>query len=165
MFENIDIQGAIRRAIQTEKNAMDFYELGARKMNDPEARRVFELLSREERTHAKHFFKIYSGGDILPFDEFMDAPPDYESPWLSALTKTIHSDFSVENAMELALKKEKKLEKVLLDTAATIEDPDVRLVFELNARETRNHYQLIESEYARIMKMVHESDMDTYVRE
>ena len=43
--------------------------------------------------------------------------------------------------------------------------PDVRAVFELNARETHNHYEMIESEYARVMTMVHESDMDTYVRE
>ena len=31
--------------------------------------------------------------------------------------------------------------------------------------ETRNHYELIESEYAKLMGMVHESDMDTFVRE
>jgi hypothetical protein len=41
----------------------------------------------------------------------------------------------------------------------------VRSVFELNAKETHNHYLLIESEYARLMGMVHESDMDIYVRE
>ena len=50
-------------------------------------------------------------------------------------------------------------------TAERIADPDVRAVFELNARETHNHYEVIESEYARVMAMVHESDMDTYVRE
>ena len=32
MFENIDVQGAIRKAIETEKHAMNFYELGARLM-------------------------------------------------------------------------------------------------------------------------------------
>lgn len=165
MFETIDVQGAIRRSIQTEKNAMNFYELGAREMHDREAQRVFELLAREERTHAEHFFRIYKGGDIPSFDDFMDAPPDYESSWLSALTRTIHTDFPVEKAMELAMEKEQKLEKVLLDMASRIEDPEVRAIFELNARETHNHYELIESEYARVMGMVHESDMDTYVRE
>jgi hypothetical protein len=38
-------------------------------------------------------------------------------------------------------------------------------VFEDNARSTDNHYQLIESEYARLMGMVHETDIDTFVRE
>jgi hypothetical protein len=33
------------------------------------------------------------------------------------------------------------------------------------AKETRTHYAIIESEYARTMGMVHETDIDTYVRE
>jgi hypothetical protein len=49
--------------------------------------------------------------------------------------------------------------------AGRMTDPEVKAVYELNVRETHNHYLLIESEYARIMKMVHESDMDIYVRE
>jgi rubrerythrin len=53
----------------------------------------------------------------------------------------------------------------LLDTADKISNVDVKAVFLLNAKETNNHYQMIESEYARLMGMVHESDMDTYVRE
>ncbi len=61
--------------------------------------------------------------------------------------------------------KEKQLEEVLYRMAARIPDPAVKAVFELNIRETHNHYLMIESEYARFMGMVHESDMDTYVRE
>ncbi len=49
--------------------------------------------------------------------------------------------------------------------AAKIEDPEVRAVFEENAQSTHNHYLLIESEFARLMGMVHETDMDTFVRE
>lgn len=45
------------------------------------------------------------------------------------------------------------------------DDPQIRAVYELNAKETHNHYLMIEAEYARIMKMVDESDMDTFVRE
>ncbi|MEI8354973.1 MAG: ferritin, partial [Deltaproteobacteria bacterium] len=32
-------------------------------------------------------------------------------------------------------------------------------------RETRKHSELIEAEYAHLMRMVHESDQDIYVRE
>jgi len=67
--------------------------------------------------------------------------------------------------MELAMEKELSLEKTLRETAAKIALPEVRAIFELNATETHNHYELIESEYAKIMGMVHESDMDTFVRE
>jgi ferritin-like metal-binding protein YciE len=63
------------------------------------------------------------------------------------------------------MEREKNLEEALLDTAAKIEDPAIKAVYELNATETRHHYELIESEYARIMGMVHETDIDTFVRE
>jgi hypothetical protein len=33
------------------------------------------------------------------------------------------------------------------------------------AKETENHYAIIESEYAHLMGMVHETDIDTFVRE
>ncbi len=165
MFENIDVQGAIKRALQTEKNAMNFYEMGAQQMKNADARRVFQLLAQEERGHAQQFFGIYQGGDIRSFDAFMSEPADHESSWVSALAKVIEADFNEQKAMELAMEKELNLEKALRETAAQIPAPEVRAIFELNARETHNHYELIESEYARLMAMVHESDMDTFVRE
>ena len=51
-FDTISVQEAVRRSLQTEKNAMDFYRMGALKMQDHEARRVFEILAGEERGHA-----------------------------------------------------------------------------------------------------------------
>ncbi|WP_298439166.1 ferritin family protein [Geobacter sp.] len=165
MPEEIDVQEAIRKSIQTEKDAMNFYELGAKQMKERDAIRVFELLAREEREHAGHFFRVYKGGDIPDFDEFMDAPPDEESSWTVSMARAISSDFNEQMALELAMEKELNLEKNLRETAAQIADPEARAIFELNARETRNHYEMIESEYARLMTMVHESDMDIYVRE
>jgi len=162
---SIDVQAAIKRSIQTEKNAMNFYQLGARQMKNQEARKTFELLAREEREHAGQFYKIYSGPDIPSLDAFLELPPDNESSWMISITRLIDSDFSEQKALELAMDREKNLEEALLDTAAKISDPEVRAVFELNAKETHNHYLLIESEYARIMGMVHETDMDIYVRE
>jgi len=162
---NINVQEAIKRSIQTEKNAMNFYQLGARQMKDPDARRIFETLAREEREHAGHFYKVYRGGDIPSLDTFLDTPADNESSWISALSGLIIADFSESKALELALDKEQRLEEALLDTAAKVDDSEVRAVFEMNAHETHNHYLLIEAEYSRIMGMVDETDMDTYVRE
>lgn len=162
---SIDIQEAIKRSIQTEKNAMNFYQLGAKKMNNPDARRTFELLAKEEREHASHFYKIYQGTDIPSLDAFLDSAPDNESSWVSTISRLISADFSEQKALELALEREKNLEEVLLETASKIEAPEIKAVYELNAKETHHHYQIIESEYARIMGMVHESDIDTFVRE
>ncbi len=162
---SINVQEAIKRSLQTEKNAMNFYQLGAQNMSNPDARRTFELLAKEEREHAAHFFTIYQGSEIASLDEFLDTPPDNESSWVSTIARLISADFSEQKALELALEREKNLEETLLETAAKIEDPEIKAVYESNAKETRNHYQLIESEYARLMGMVHESDIDTFVRE
>lgn len=162
---SIDIQEAIKRSIQTEKNAMNFYQLGAQKMSDPAARRTFELLAKEEREHATHFYAIYKGDDIPSLEAFLDAAPDNESSWVSTIARLISADFSEKKALELALEREKNLEEALLETAAKIDDPDIKAVYELNAKETHHHYEVIESEYARLMGMVHESDVDTFVRE
>lgn len=162
---SINIQEAIKRAIQTEKNAMNFYQLGAQKMNDPDARRTFELLAKEEREHASHFYKVYQGSDIPSLAAFLDSPPDNESSWISTIGRLISADFSEQKALELAMEREKNLEEVLLETASKIDAPEIKAVYEWNAKETHQHFQLIESEYARLMGMVHETDIDTYVRE
>ena len=162
---SINVQEAIKRSIQTEKNAMNFYQLGAGQMKNPDARKTFDLLAREEREHAGQFFKIYTGTDIPSLDAFLDSPFDNESSWLASITRLVDSEFTEQKALELAMEREKNLEETLLETAAKLSDAAVKAVFELNAKETHNHYLLIESEYARLMGMVHESDMDTYVRE
>lgn len=161
----INVQEAIKRSIQTEKNAMNFYQLGAHRMNNPDARRTFELLAGEEREHAAQFYKIYQGGDIPSLDKFLDTVPDNESSWVSTIARLISADFTEQKALELAMERERNLEDALLETAAKIDIPEIKAVYELNAKETRHHYELIESEYARLMGMVHETDIDIFVRE
>lgn len=164
-LEEITVQEAVRRSIQTEKNAMDFYRLGALEMNDPDAKRVFEVLAGEEREHAGSFYNVYTGSDIPSIEEFLANPPLHESDWISALDRIIGAGFNEQKALELAMQKEQQLEEAMEKMVERIPDPAVKAVFEMNIRSTHNHYLMIESEYARLMGMVHESDMDTYVRE
>jgi rubrerythrin len=164
-LSDTDVQKAVRRSLQTEKNAMDFYQAAAKRMQDPDAKRVFELLSREEREHAGTFFKIYREGDIPSLDTYLNTPPEHEAEWLAALGKLFEADFTEAKALKIALDKEAELEKALRNLASQMTNPEVKAVYELNADETRKHYLLVEAEYARVMGMVHESDMDTFVRE
>jgi len=154
---------AIKRSILTEKSAMDFYTSCATLMKNAEAKKTFELLAREEREHAESFFKIYDGDDIGTFDEFMKTETD--SDWLNELEKAALPNMDERKAMEFAMEKEQQLEKHLRAMAAKVSDPEIKSVYEANALSTHNHYELIESEYARLMGMVHETDIDTYVRE
>ncbi len=165
MPAKIDVQTALKRSVQTERNAMNFYLSAAKHMKDAAAVKTFELLAREEAEHARQFFDTYQGDDLPSFDEFINAAPEKDSDWIADLDKALLADFSERKAMELAMQKEQSLEKALREMAAKIEDPEVRAVFEDNVQSTHNHYLLIESEYARLMGMVHETDIDTFVRE
>lgn len=165
MFENVDVQEAIKRSMQTEKNARDFYRLGAKHMKNQRARKTFELLAGEEAEHARMFYDIYQGGEITDFDAFMAVDPQRDSDWLTDLEKELMEELNERRAMELAMDKELKLEEALRELAARIPDEAVRAVFLKNADSTHQHYELIESEYAHLMGMVHETDIDTYVRE
>lgn len=165
MFENIDLKDAVRRAMQTEKNAMDFYKRGAEMMKNAEAKKVFELLAREESEHAEWFYNVYPGDDIKDLQVFLNSGSDKDSEWMAELNQVKSGDFNERKAMEMAMAKEKKLAEHLRALAAKIEDPQIRKVFEQNATSTDHHYQIIESEYARLMGMVHETDIDTFVRE
>jgi rubrerythrin len=74
-------------------------------------------------------------------------------------------DMDERHALDLAMHKSQVLEKSLREMAARIADPQVSAVFLKNADATHQHYEVIESEYAHLMGMVHETDIDTYVRE
>jgi rubrerythrin len=163
-MESPTVQEAIKRSIQTEKSAMDFYRLGARHMKDARARKTFELLAREERDHAKMFYDLYTGKDLPDFETLMDQEPG-SGDWLTDLEKTLFADFDDRKAMELALTKEKALAEHLQKMADKFDEPAVKEVFLKNFKSTDGHYQLIEAEFAYLMGMVHDTDVDTFVRE
>ena len=165
MPQEFNMQEALRLAIQTEKDVMDFYNKAAGLTKNERGRKVFEQLAKEEYEHASHFFQVYPGKDLGTFEEFMTRPAKLEHAMLRQLEKTLDDKVTDRKAMEIALKEEEDLAKHLHFTASKIVDPAVRGVFERMAKETENHFAIIESEYAHLMGMVHETDVDTFVRE
>jgi len=165
MPQEFNMQEAIKLAIQTEKDVMDFYNKAANLTANERGKKVFQQLAKEELEHAGHFFKIYPGDDLGTFDEFMAKPARLDHALLRQLEKALDDKVHERKAMELALQEEEDLVKRLRQTASHIVDPAVRAVFDRMAEETENHYAIIESEYAHLMGMVHETDIDTYVRE
>lgn len=165
MPQEYKMQEAIKLAIQTEKNVMDFYKRASSITKNPRGKKVFDLLASEEREHASHFFHLYKGSDLGSFEQFMATPPHADSVMLKELEKALDENIHERKAMEIALREEEDLAKNLTMTASNIVDPAVKAVFDKMAKETRDHYALIESEYAHLMGMVHETDIDTYVRE
>lgn len=159
-----EVIAAIHNAMQVEKNAMNFYLACAAQSQDEKSKNFFNLLGREEKEHAHTFFAIApEAGDESNFTSFIATADDVEGPFAN-IGKVV-ADFNERKAMLLALDKEKALAEQLRAMAAKIDDPEVKKVYEWNARSTDHHYQLIEEEYARLMGMVHATDVDTFVRE
>ncbi|MDY0269180.1 ferritin-like domain-containing protein [Trichloromonas sp.] len=165
MPQELKMQEALKQAIHAKKNLMDFYLKAAEVNKNPEGKRVLEQLAKEVRENVARFFDYYKGSDLGPFNDFINAPPHPDSAMLVSLQKALNANMSERKVRELALKEEEDMEKNFIMLAQKVVDPMARVVLEQVAKETRNHYDIIESEYARTMGMVHETDIDTYVRE
>ncbi len=165
MGKEYTVQEALRLAIQAEKDSMDFYRRAAAVTGNTRAKKVFELLANEEVAHLKAFFDHYKGPEFGDLKSFISTPPNVENTVYAALEKAITSDTHEQKALEIALAEEKACIDQYSLFARDMVDPLVRNIFQGVVKETQQHYALIESEYAHIMGMVHESDQDTYVRE
>lgn len=165
MGREFSLQEALKLAIRAEKDSMDFYRKAASVAKNERARKVLDLLANEEVAHLKVFFDHYKGGEFGDLTSFINSPADTKNPTYMKLEKAISEDLIEQKALELALVEEKECIGQYSQFAKDVVDPVVRSVFERVIKETQGHYDLIESEYAHVMGMVHESDQDTHVRE
>jgi rubrerythrin len=147
MTEQFDIQAALRDAVMTEKEAMDFYIFAADKSTDEKAIEVFELLAREERQHALMFYNACRGPGLPSFEEMMAAPPNTDSGWWKVLQQVMLGVFDERKALELSIEQEEQLEKELRAMAERIDEPSVRAIYIANANSTHHHCELIEEQY------------------
>ena len=165
MGKEYTLQEALKLAIRAEKDSMDFYRKASSLAKNERAKKVLDMLANEEVGHLKAFFGHYTGTEFGDLKSYIDAPADEKNPTYVKLMKAIDDDIIEQTAMELALIEEKDCISQYTQLAQGVVDPAVRAVFERVVKETQGHYDLIESEYAHIMTMVHESDQDIYVRE
>jgi len=165
MGKEYSLQEALTLAIRAEKDSMDFYRKAASVAKNERAQKVLELLANEEVGHLKAFFDHYKGTEFGDLKSYIDSPADEKNPTYVKLMKAIDDDLVEQKALELALIEEKDCIGQYTQLAQGVVDPAVRSVFLRVVKETQGHYDLIESEYAHIMGMVHETDQDIYVRE
>jgi len=143
------IWNAVIDAIKTERDAMYFYQRAALRMRDKQARKTFLRLANDEREHAESFLEIYQGDQIPDLAEHLQ-DQDHDSEWMLELEGLLDSGFDDIQALQLAMLKERHLERQLRKLAATIDDPMIRNVYQVNADSTRQHYGIIETEYKRL---------------
>lgn len=165
MGKEYTVQEALRLAIRAEKESMDFYRKAASITRNARGKKVFLILADEEKEHLKSFFEHFNGDEFGDLVSFLESPPDKNSPMVAELRKAVDMQTHEQKALEIALREEKACIDRYSQFARDIVDPLVRSIFERVVRETRKHYEVIESEYAHVMGMVHDSDQDIYVRE
>lgn len=160
-----EAQAILKKCLEHEKEGLDFYLEVAEIVAKERTRQAFETLAQEERAHIRSLFDHYQGEEIGDVEAFLARPAHIESPLIKELEAAVDEMTTDRKALMLAMRLEQKNREDYLRHAAESADEECRAVFERLARDEERHYQIVESEYAHLMGMVHETDIDTFVRE
>ena len=130
-------------AIQNEEEAVVFYRDLAAKADSSSTRKVFEEFALEEEGHKAKLLGVKSSGGMKPAskkiadlkigDYLVDVEPG--------------ADFNYQEALILAMKREKAAFKLYTDLAAATADPDLKALLLMLAQEEAKHKLRFEIEY------------------
>jgi rubrerythrin len=130
-------------AIAGEQEAHDFYVDLAKKAERPGMEGLFSQFAREELGHKKRLENIKQGSrSFVPSKQVVDLKiGDYlvEVPPSATIT--------YQNALILAMKREKAAFQLYTDLAAKTDDAEVKAIFEGLAQEEAKHKLRFEVEY------------------
>jgi len=158
-------QEVLKQCLLHEKEGLDLYREAARRAKRERTRKAFETLIDEESQHIASLFRHYRGEDIGSVETFLAQPAQIASPLVRRLEEALDPQLPDRKALELAMELEQENREGYLNHAAKSDDPEVKAVYEKLARDEERHYQIVESEYAHLMAMVHETEIHTFVRE
>jgi rubrerythrin len=130
-------------AIEREQEAVDFYTDIAAKASSAEMRKVFEQFAGEERGHKAKLQGVRAGKTLpLPKQPAMDLRiSDY------VVASAPGPDISYQDALILAMKKEKAAFRLYNDLAGLADDEGLRDLFLALAQEEAKHKLRFEVEY------------------
>ncbi len=130
-------------AVAKEEESAEFYADLARQVEKPWMRRVFEEFSREEVGHKEKLLGIQQGKTLLPAEgKVLDLKiGDY----LVDVEPT--PDMEYQDALILAMKKEKASFRLYSDLAEATDDASLRATFLALAQEEAKHKLRFEVEY------------------
>ncbi len=131
-------------AVQEEEKAFQFYKSLAEKTEKPWMREVFMEFAREEASHKEKLLQVKEGKQVLVDvkGKVMDLKiADY----LVEMEPNPEMDY--QQALVVAMKKEKAAFKLYSDLAGRIDDPELKSVFLSLAQEEAKHKLKFEIEY------------------
>ena len=136
---------AVRTAIITEIKGLELYQTAATKAEDPDAKRMFEMLAEEERRHKAflevHYASLVKSGEwaateLKPLDEEKVEEFILDESFRRSLRRGTFEIAVVSIAVDL----EAKAVAFYKEVATTSEDPGTRTVFEHLARWEEGHH-------------------------
>ncbi|NOZ85974.1 MAG: ferritin family protein [Deltaproteobacteria bacterium] len=130
-------------AIEREQEAVDFYSDLAGKVDQEWMKKIFQNFAAEEKGHKAKLEGIKEGKKLFPAEKKIQDLKigDYlveESPT---------PDMSYQDALILAMKKEKKAFRLYMDLSEQVDDPDLQSTFLALAQEEAKHKLRFEVEY------------------
>ena len=140
IFESVD--DILEFAIAGEVAANQFYMDLAGKMKKPAVAKAFEGLAKEELGHKAKLEAIKQDKTLEPIEKVADLKL---SDYLVSIGPD--SDMDYQNALILAMKKEKAAYKLYSHLAMIAEDKNLTKTFLLLAQEEAKHKLLLEIEY------------------
>lgn len=130
-------------AIAREEEANAFYLDLAQRMEKPWMAEVFRGFAEQELQHKMKLEAVKQGQTLLPAaQKVMDLKiADY------LVEVGLSDDMSYQDALTVAMKREKKAFRLYTDLAASTEDQELKSTFEALAQEEARHKLWIEMQY------------------
>lgn len=122
-------------AISCEEEAVRFYNDLASRAKDSGMRTIFENYAKEEEGHKKKLLGIKSSGNFeASTEKILDLKV---ADYLVEVEQT--GDISYQDALILAMKREKAAFRLYTDMAASSRDPELKVVLQGLAQEEAKH--------------------------
>jgi len=143
MKEFKNINDILDFAIENEQNSVDFYQKLAKNSKNQEMKSTFEQFSKEEVGHKARLMKIKEEGI---FESDAEKTIDLKISDF-VISGDINENMSYEQALVLAMKREKGAFKLYLKLAERAPNADLRNIFLKLANDESKHKLRFEIEY------------------
>ena len=138
------IEAILEYAIQSEQDAVDFYNKLAEKATNKSVEKIFLKNAAEEMGHKIKLEKVKNEGLFLR--EFPDGVKDLKlSDYITKRPPSKIEDYA--DALRLAMHREKAAFRLYIKLSKSTENPDMRRLFEKLADEEASHKLKFELEY------------------
>jgi rubrerythrin len=137
------VNDVLEFAIAREEESHAFYMDLAGRMDNQQTKALFEGFAREEMGHKAKIEGIKQSRIMMPADKHVQnmKMADY------MVDVTPSDDMDYQDALILAMKKEKMAFKLYSDLASNVDDPDLETTFRVLAQEEAKHKLRFELEY------------------